>query len=98
MNIIFYIAAIVAIIATFRVITGKNAVHSLLYLIVSLLSVSVIFFLLGAPFIAALEVIVYAGAIMILFIFVVMMLNRGEEAAKQEKEWFNAKAWIGPGI
>ena len=66
MNILFYISAILAIVATLRMITGKNAVHSLLYLIVSLLAVSVIFFLLGAPFIAALEVIIYAGAIMVL--------------------------------
>ena len=49
--------------------------HALLYLVVSLLAVAVIFFLLGAPFAAALEVIIYAGAIMVLFVFVVMMLN-----------------------
>lgn len=98
MNILFYIAAFVAIIATIMVITGKHAVHSLLYLIVSLLSVAVIFYLFGAPFVAALEVIIYAGAIMILFVFVVMMLNLGKETVKQEKEWTKPKAWIGPSI
>jgi NADH-quinone oxidoreductase subunit J len=98
MNVIFYITAIIAIITTFLVVTRTNAVHALLYLVVSLLSVSVIFFLLGAPFIAALEVIIYAGAIMILFVFVIMMLNQGKEALKQEKEWFKIKNWIGPGI
>lgn len=98
MNVIFYITAIIAIIATLLVVTGTNAVHALLYLIVSLLSISVIFFILGAPFIAALEVIVYAGAIMILFVFVVMMLNQGKESLKQEKEWFKIKNWIGPSI
>lgn len=98
MNVIFYIAAIVAVVATALVVTGKNPVHALLYLIVSLLAVSVIFFLLGAPFMAALEVIVYAGAIMVLFVFVIMMLNLGEEAVRKEKAWLRPKAWVGPGI
>ena len=52
--------------------------HALLYLIVSLLAVAVVFYTMGAPFVAALEVIIYAGAIMVLFVFVVMMLNLGE--------------------
>lgn len=98
MNVIFYITAIIAIIATLLVVTRTNAVHALLYLIVSLLSISVILFILGAPFIAALEVIIYAGAIMILFVFVVMMLNQSRESLKQEKEWFKIKNWIGPSI
>lgn len=98
MNVIFYIASIIAVVATALVVTGKNAVHALLYLIVSLLAVSVIFFLLGAPFMAALEVIIYAGAIMVLFVFVIMMMNLGEAAAGKEKEWLRPGAWIGPGI
>ena len=63
---------------------GLNAVHALLYLIVSLLAVAVVFYVLGAPFVAALEVIIYAGAIMVLFVFVVMMLNLGEHAVSME--------------
>jgi NADH-quinone oxidoreductase subunit J len=98
MIISFYIASIVAIVSTLMVITGKNGVHALLYLIVSFLSVSVIFFILGAPFIAALEVIIYAGAIMVLFIFVVMMLNLGSEAAIIESQLLKPKMWIGPVI
>ncbi|HLR37797.1 MAG TPA: NADH-quinone oxidoreductase subunit J [Chitinophagaceae bacterium] len=98
MNIIFYIAAIVAIITTIMVITRKNAVHALLYMIVSLLSVAVIFYLLGAPYLAAFEVITYAGAILVLFIFVVMMLNMGKAAERQEAKWFNLSSWLGPGI
>ena len=54
----------------------------------SLLAISVVFYLLDAPFIAALEVIIYAGAIMVLFIFVTMMLNIGLEK-EQEKRWLN---------
>ena len=66
--------------ATLRVITHTRAVHALLYFIVSLLAVAVIFYVLGAPMAAALEVIIYAGAIMVLFVFVVMMLNLGPQA------------------
>lgn len=96
MNTAFYIASIIAIFATVMVITRLIAVHALLYLIISLLAVSVLFFLLGAPFIAALEVIIYAGAIMVLFVFVIMMLNLGNESRR--KEWLSAKTWIIPGI
>ena len=98
MPIVFYIAAAVAIIATLRVITVLNAVHALLYLIVSLLAVALIFFALGAPFAAALEVIIYAGAIMVLFVFVIMMLNLGPQATAQERQWFQPKMWGGPAI
>ncbi|QBQ55578.1 NADH-quinone oxidoreductase subunit J [Nitrosococcus wardiae] len=98
MEITFYIAAFVAIISTAMVITQLNPVHALLYLIVSLLSVALIFFLLGAPFAAALEVLIYAGAIMVLFVFVVMMLNLGEKSIVQENRWLTPNMWIGPGI
>ena len=86
MDAVFYLAAVIAILATVMVITRLNAVHALLYLIVSLLSVAVVFYTLGAPFIAALEVIIYAGAIMVLFVFVVMMLNLG----KKRLQWSTA--------
>ena len=98
MPIVFYIAAAVAIIATCRVITALNAVHALLYLIVSLLAVALIFFALGAPFVAAQEVIIYAGAIMVLFVFVIMMLNLGPQATAQERQWLQPKMWRGPAI
>lgn len=98
MIILFYIAAAVAVISTIMVITVKNAVHSLLLLIISLLSSAVIFYLTGAPFAAALEVIVYAGAIMVLFIFVIMMLNLGTESVRLEKTLFSPGIWIIPSI
>jgi NADH-quinone oxidoreductase subunit J len=78
-------------------ISGRNAIHSLLFLILSLLAISVIFYLLSAPFIAALEVIIYAGAIMVLFIFVTMMLNIGLER-EAEKKWLRPRMWIFPSI
>ena len=97
MDVFFYIAGIVAIVSTILAISGRNAIHSLLYLILSLLAVSVIFYLLSAPFIAALEVIIYAGAIMVLFIFVTMMLNIGSER-EAEKKWLRPRMWIIPSI
>ncbi len=75
MEFAFYICGLIAILATLRVITHTNPVHALLYLIISLLAISGVFFSLGAYFAGALEIIVYAGAIMVLFVFVVMMLN-----------------------
>jgi len=98
MNILFYLSAFVAVIATVLVITRMNAVHALLYLIVSLLSVALIFFTLGAPFAAALEIIIYAGAIMVLFIFVIMMLNLGSATARQEAQWLRPGIWRGPSL
>jgi len=94
----FYIAAALAIISTLMVITRKNVVHALLYLIVSLLAVALVFFILGAPFVAALEVIIYAGAIMVLFVFVIMMLNLGPQSTQQERAWLSPGIWVGPTV
>jgi NADH-quinone oxidoreductase subunit J len=96
MTIVFYVAGAVAILSTALMITRLHAVHALLYLIVLLLAVSVVFYTLGAPFIAALEVIIYAGAIMVLFVFVVMLLNLGEEAARAERALLKPSMWTGP--
>lgn len=91
----FCVAASVAVAATAFTVTGRNPVHALLYLIVSLLALALIFFLFGAPFAALLEVIVYAGAIMVLFVFVVMMLNLSD-AAEQEARLLAPRIWTGP--
>ena len=96
MILLFYIAAAVAIISTVCVILQSNIVHALLYLILSLLAVAVVFYALGASFAAVLEAIVYAGAIMVLFLFVVMMLNLGQRSQDQERSWLEIKAWIAP--
>jgi len=94
----FYIAALIAVLSTVMVITRYNIMHSLLYLVVSLLAVAVVLYLYGAPFMAALEVIVYAGAIMVLLIFFVMMLNLGKTSAAQEKLWLKPRIWIFPSL
>jgi NADH-quinone oxidoreductase subunit J len=96
MLIAFYIASAVAILATSVAITRNSAVHALLYLIISLLAIAVVFFVIGAPFLAALELIIYAGAIMVLFLFVVMMLNIGEHATEVEAAWLKPGVWAWP--
>lgn len=98
MEIVFYVAAIIAIASTIMAITRLNPVHALLYLILSLLSVAIIFYVFGAPFVAALEVIIYAGAIMVLFVFVVMMLNLGKRGTDMERQWQRGSMWIAPSI
>jgi NADH-quinone oxidoreductase subunit J len=96
--VLFYLAALVAVAATVLALTRANAAHALIYLIVSLLAVAVLFFLMGAPFAAALEVVVYAGAIMVLFVFVIMMLNLGEESQREERALLNFSHWWLPGF
>lgn len=98
MTTLFYIAGILAIVATLLAITQRHAVHALLYLIVSLLAVAVEFFVLGAPFVAALEIMIYAGAIMVLFVFVVMMLNLAEHAMEVERGSLKPRNWLGPAV
>jgi NADH-quinone oxidoreductase subunit J len=96
--ILFYLTSAVAIFATIMMLTRLNAVHGLLYLILSLLAVGVIFFLMGAYFAAVLEVIIYAGAIMVLFVFVIMMLNQGQTTIGLERTWLQPGIWLGPSL
>jgi NADH-quinone oxidoreductase subunit J len=96
MSQLFYISSFVAVLATIMVITRYHPIHALLYLVVSFLAVAMIFLSLGAPFVAVLEIIIYAGAIIVLFIFVVMMLNLGKDTALQERDWLQPKVWLLP--
>jgi NADH-quinone oxidoreductase subunit J len=98
MTIAFYLSAAVALLSTMMVISTRKPIHGLLYLVVSLLAVAMIFFAVGAPFAGALEIIVYAGAIMVLFVFAVMMLNLGEKGLKQENAWTQFSVWVGPSV
>jgi NADH-quinone oxidoreductase subunit J len=97
-TVLFWVAAAVAVAATVMVVTRADAVHALLYLVVSLLALALDFWLLGAPFVAALEVIVYAGAILVLFVFVVMLMDGGRAAQERERLILNQGAWLGPGL
>ena len=98
MALLFYLAGTLAVLATLLAITRRHAVHALLYLIVSLLAVAIDFYTLGAPFVAVLEIMIYAGAIMVLFVFVVMMLNLADHAMEVERSWLTPKNWLGPAL
>ena len=93
---LFYLAGAVAVIASLKVVTQKNTVHALLYLVVSLLAVAVCFYLLGAPFAAGLEVIVYAGAILVLFVFAVMMFGLSVDETLHAPQSRGVAVWVGP--
>jgi NADH-quinone oxidoreductase subunit J len=92
-GIIFYVVAIVILVSTLLAITRRRVVHAVVYLIVSFIATGLLFYLLGAPFLAALEVIIYAGAIMVLFLFIVMTVEfKSGEGTKGEtlREWLPA--------
>lgn len=95
-QILFYISGGIAVLASLLVITNKNAVHALLYLVASLLALALSFYLLGAPFAAALQIIVYAGAIMVLFVFALMLFNINQQDVERESQWLSWNIWMGP--
>jgi len=78
---VFYTIAAAAVIATLLAVTSRETIHAVIYAILSFFSLALIFYMMGAPLVAVLEVIVYAGAIMVLFLFIVMMLDMGVERA-----------------
>jgi len=88
----------VALVSSIMSVTRFNAAHALVYLIISLLASAIIFYVLGAPFAAVLEVIIYAGAIMVLFVFVIMMLNLGASGERHEHQWLRPSMWILPAL
>ena len=90
-QIIFYILAAVAVVATILAVTEKHPVHAILFLVTSLFSMATLFYLLMAPLVAVFEVILYAGAIMVLFLFVIMMLDLGHPERGLSPGW---REWL----
>lgn len=80
--ILFYVLSILILVTTGLAITRRNMVHAVIYLVFSFFGSAMLFYLMGAPFLAALEVIVYAGAIMILFLFIIMMMREESPEAR----------------
>ncbi|SEN60533.1 NADH-quinone oxidoreductase subunit J family protein [Nitrosomonas marina] len=74
-EIIFYLTAAVTVLAAGSILIVRNPIHAALYLVIALLALALLFFLLGAPLLAALQVMIYAGAIMVLFLFLIMVMN-----------------------
>ena len=87
---IFYLLAFVIVAATAMAVTRRNLVHAVIYLVVSFFGTALLFYLLGAPLLAALEVIIYAGAIMVLFLFIIMMLR----VEKAQERFFPLGQWL----
>lgn len=96
MNLLFYTAAIVSIVCGVLVISRRNPMHALIYLVLLFLAIALMLFTLGAPFVAALQIIIYAGAILVLFVFSIMMLNLGKLQEEREREWQRGTFWIPP--
>ena len=96
--ILFYVAGFVTLASAILAITRTNASHALIYMVVALLAIAVIFFLLGSPFAAALQIVVYAGAIVVLFLFVVMMLNLGKSSVDRERALLTRGIWTVPSL
>jgi len=95
---IFYLLGLVTVAATVMAITRTNLVHAVVYLVVSFFGTALLFYLLGAPFVAILEVIIYAGAIMVLFLFIIMMLRPEEPREKGRaalRQWLPALVLAG---
>jgi len=91
---IFYVLAGVILVATGMAITRRNLVHSIVYLIISFFGSAMLYYLFGAPLLAALEIIIYAGAIMVLFLFIIMMLRVDPSSLRRPdlKQWLPAGA------
>ena len=85
----FYLLSIAAIVSAIAVITRKNAVHAALSLIVTLISLAGLYLMLYAPFVAAVQIVLYAGGIMVLFLFVIMLVNIDESTRQRQfnKQW-----------
>jgi NADH-quinone oxidoreductase subunit J len=92
-SVFFWIFAMAALFAAILTILARNAVYSALFLISSLVSIAALFILLGAEFIAGVQILVYVGGVMVLFLFVIMLVNVGAEEAGNE-EIFNSKAQV----
>ncbi len=88
LEVVFWVHAGIAIVSALLCVTRRSPVASALWLIMTLFATAVMFLLLDAHFIAALQVMVYSGAIMVLFLFVIMLLNLGDQSATDMKGWF----------
>ena len=86
---LFYFAAAIAVGTAISVVLSRNAVYSVILLVACFFSLALIYLLLEAYFLAVLEIFIYAGAIMVLFLFVIMLLNLGEEKAQEHFRYYS---------
>ena len=96
-QILFWILSVAALFSALMVISSKNPVHSVLWLIATFFSISGHYILLNAQFLAIVNIIVYAGAIMVLFLFVIMLMNLNKETEPQKNRWLKMAGAIAGG-
>jgi NADH-quinone oxidoreductase subunit J len=96
-EILFFILAAVSVFSALMVITSKNPVYSVLWLIITFFSISGHYILLNAQFLAIVNIIVYAGAIMVLFLFVIMLMNLSKDTEPQKSKWLKMAGAIAGG-
>src|SRR3954470_11368654 len=94
---LFWLLTFLAIAFAIMVVTTKNPVHSVLYLVLTFFTIAGHYVLLNAQFLAAVHIIVYAGAIMVLFLFVIMLLNLNKETEPHKSVWLKASAAVASG-
>src|SRR5213595_465716 len=96
-QILFWLLSVMALFGAMMVITSRNPVHSVLWLIVTFFAISGHYILLNAQFLAIVNIIVYAGAIMVLFLFVIMLMNLNKETEPQKNRWFKIAGAVAGG-
>ena len=96
-QILFWVLSVLALFSALMMITSKNPVHSVLWLIVTFFSISGHYILLNAQFLAIVNIIVYAGAIMVLFLFVIMLMNMNKSTEPQKNRWVKFAGGIAGG-
>ena len=95
---LFYLLSFLAIMFALMVVLSKNPVHSVLYLVLTFFAIAGHYVLMNAQFLAAVHIIVYAGAIMVLFLFVIMLLNLNKETEPHKSVWLKASATVASGL
>jgi NADH-quinone oxidoreductase subunit J len=95
---LFYLLSFLSILFALLVVVSKNPMHSVLYLILTFFTIAGHYVLLNAQFLAAVHVIVYAGAIMVLFLYVIMLLNLNAETEPHKNKWLKVAATVSGGL
>ena len=97
-QILFWVLATIALVSALMVVTSKNPVFSVIWLIITFFTISGHYILLNAQFLAVVNIIVYAGAIMVLFLFVIMLMNLSKDTEPQKNKWLKMAGAIAGGL
>jgi NADH-quinone oxidoreductase subunit J len=93
--ILFYVLSAVAVVSAFLVVRSRNPIHSAIWLVVAFLAIAAVYVLMGAEFVAAVQVLVYAGGIMVLFLFVILLVNLRDTATPRLRAHASAASLVG---